>query len=535
MSGVWSDGLVVVDGRVTDEKLAELLDLQNEQPELDFKRQIVLGTAEGLVELAKDVGAMQVLGGYIVGGVDDHGVPSGEMDDTDTRPFDEANLVPQLLRYLPEPLTVRCRVTEWQDHTLVLIFIGPHPNGYAIFRADGAYERPPGRPRVTFRAGEAFWRDGTRSVRISQAGMERIIARRILAAKDDWISEQQELRRREREELEAGHAGRNLARAPLGAVTLGLATEELTTAVLEIVRADDRIALKHLLGDAPRRAAQILERDQFEIELGELLDKLAALAALFLEYDQSELFARVVGRFAEIYSLPVGPHDDRRFSLTTGISPTEKAPRVFLLVIERIYGLGGLAVRRRRWEAIRELTLQRPERMDEYWKNWLRHALTMGSRAKQLQRQDENGPVIEISLLARAAAVVEHEPALRPDTSDADAILTSLAQFDLLSNLVAVDGAGAIESRSSGIYYTNWARFRQERIQPVAEGLLSDPAMRRAIFGERSDVDLAVALNSIGQMAHGQGVRFDGFWGWHDPPVSEFIEQNLPRQVAPGD
>jgi hypothetical protein len=30
--------LVVVDGRVTDEKLAELLDLQTEQPELDFKR-----------------------------------------------------------------------------------------------------------------------------------------------------------------------------------------------------------------------------------------------------------------------------------------------------------------------------------------------------------------------------------------------------------------------------------------------------------------------------------------------------------------
>jgi hypothetical protein len=48
--------LVVVDGRVTDEKLAELLDLQTEQPERDCKRIISPGTTEGLVELTKDVG-----------------------------------------------------------------------------------------------------------------------------------------------------------------------------------------------------------------------------------------------------------------------------------------------------------------------------------------------------------------------------------------------------------------------------------------------------------------------------------------------
>ena len=47
----------------------------------------------------------------------------------------------------------------------------------------------------------------------------------------------------------------------------------------------------------------------------------------------------------------------------------------------------------------------------------------------------------------------------------ADAILTSLAQFDFLSNLAAIDGAGELDHKA---YYTNWSRFRQERINPVA-------------------------------------------------------------------
>ena len=61
---------VVVDGVVSDEKLSELLALQTEYPELDLKATIDLTSTRDVVELAKDVGAMQVGGGYIVIGVD---------------------------------------------------------------------------------------------------------------------------------------------------------------------------------------------------------------------------------------------------------------------------------------------------------------------------------------------------------------------------------------------------------------------------------------------------------------------------------
>lgn len=46
---------VVVDGRLSDEKLAELLALQTEYPELDYKATVDVTTTEGKVKLAKVV------------------------------------------------------------------------------------------------------------------------------------------------------------------------------------------------------------------------------------------------------------------------------------------------------------------------------------------------------------------------------------------------------------------------------------------------------------------------------------------------
>jgi hypothetical protein len=528
---VVDDKLVVLDGRVDDEKLAELLALQNERPALDFKELIDLTNKPGLIELAKDVGAFQVAGGYIIGGVDGHGVPNGTMNGCDTRLFDEANLAPKLRQYLPESTTVHSRVTKWKGHTVVIIYVAPNPDGCAVFKAVGQYPKPAGgknEMNVVFREGEIFWRNGTRSERISQQGLREIIDRQVAREKETWISEQHELRRHEREAIEAAYAGRELAKAPLGTVTLSLTNDELRIAVLELIRAADQVALTHLLNDARARAADAINRDQIESELGELLDKLGVVAVVCLEYEQPEIFDRVVNVFAQIYSLPLGPHDDRRFSLSTAIDPREKAPRVFLEVLERVYALGGVGVRLKKWEAIRELTLQTPDRIDDYWKNWLRHGQVMAARAQQFVAKNESGQETEISLLTLAAKVVESESGLHPDTDDKDAILTSLAQFDLLSNLIAIDAAASVES---SVFYTSWARFRQERIQPIADRIATDSEFRKAIFGG-SDTNLALALLAVGKMARTEGIRYDGFWGWDTgTPIGNFIQENAPSDV----
>lgn len=519
------DELVVLDGRVTDEKVAELLDLQNEHPRVDFKRRIALKDKADVVEVTKDCGAMEAAGGYLVIGVDDHGVPTGEMDGCNVQSFDEANLVPKLQKYLPEPLTIRSRVTTQKGHTVVVIFVAPHPDGYAVFKADGQYEKD-GDTVTVFRQGDIFWRNGTRSEKISQRGLQEAFERRVAREKAAWMEEQNELRRRERQESEAGLAAREVAKGALVQLNLGLPPDELRIAVLELLSAGDKIRLLYLLNDARPRAASAIERNEIE-QLAELLDKLAVIATVALEYEQDELFERVIGVFAQIYSLPVGQYDDRRFGLSTYIDPAEKAPRVFLQVLDRVYALGALAVRLNRWEPVRQLTLQFPDRLDDYWKNWLRHGQVMASRAQQLSKT-QNGREIQISLLSRAAELIQREPALRPDTGDEDEILTSLTQFDLLSNLAAIDGA---DSTDSAVFYTNFARFRQDRIEPIAERLLTDAKLRHAIFRDHDDGDLAVALQAVARMAHSEGVRYDGFWGWDRTPVGEFIAKHTPSSV----
>src|SRR5262249_35897330 len=153
--------------------------------------------------------------------------------------------------------------------------------------------------------------------------------------------------------------------------------------------------------------------------------------------------------------------------------PKAKAPRVFLAVLQQVYALGALAVRLKRWEVVRRLTLLHPDSVGSYWTNWLRHGLTMASRAQHFTQTRKDGSVVELSLITLAAQAVERAAALHPDTDDSETILTSLAQFDFLSNLAAVDGAGSTDSK---VFYTSWARFRQERIQPVADRLVDDPA-----------------------------------------------------------
>lgn len=515
---------VVLDAILSDEKLEELLALKAEYPELDFKETVDLTTTEGLVELAKDVGAMQVLGAYIIVGVDGHGVPTGSLDGIDLRSFDEANLAPKLGKYLPEPLELRTRVVERGGHMLVLTYVGPHSSGLSIFKADGKYKKG-GKEVVRFRAGDVFWRDGTRSVRLSQQGFEQIVARRIAAAKREWIEEQQEIRRQEQAELQTAYESRQVAQAPVGAVNLDLGTHALAAAALELVRADDEIPLEHLLVEVTARARARIEAGEIEAELADIVDKLTCLAAAFLTYRQRRWFEAAVAALVQIFTLGFGEEpNSQRFGYSTFIDPREKAPRVWLLVIERVYAIGALAARRRDWQAVRTLTLQLPEKVDGYYGNWLRYAVTMSARAQHLADR-QNGRAIEVSLLSRVLSDTAELACVRPDGVNDDQFLTSLAQFDVLSNVVAVDGSGHASDR---VFYPNFARFRQVRIQPVIDRLLVDKKMREALF-TCDDEKLAVALQAIAKNAREVGFRFDGFWSWERTPVGEFIAANLPK------
>ena len=81
---------------VTLEQLQHLLSLGHEMQTLDYRRSCDIDDARAKVELAKDVAAMQIDGGWIVVGADDSGVPVlPGVPAHDGKRFDEANLRPK--------------------------------------------------------------------------------------------------------------------------------------------------------------------------------------------------------------------------------------------------------------------------------------------------------------------------------------------------------------------------------------------------------------------------------------------------------
>ncbi len=164
------------------------------------------------------------------------------------------------------------------------------------------------------------------------------------------------------------------------------------------------------------RARQLTEAGQVEEELGALLDRLACLAATFLEYGQKGWFERIIGVFREIYSMPLAEGDAQRFGYSSRISRDELAPGVWSQLMPQVYALGGLAVRRGDWAPVRALTLQLAERLTGYETNWLRHSVTMMSRASRLHEEQE-GRVVELSILNVARADAGRLECLRPTAS----------------------------------------------------------------------------------------------------------------------
>jgi hypothetical protein len=92
--------VLTVEPVVSEEKLRVLLAEQHESATLDYKRVADLGDKRTAVELAKDVAAMQVEGGFIVVGADDRGHPTGLVTQPAASLFDEARLRSKLTKWM---------------------------------------------------------------------------------------------------------------------------------------------------------------------------------------------------------------------------------------------------------------------------------------------------------------------------------------------------------------------------------------------------------------------------------------------------
>lgn len=496
--------------RLDDERLVEVLGEQHEYEGLDYKSMLDLGEQRQLVEFVKDCGAMSAEGGYIVVGADDHGRVTEGIPPANVRLFDEATLRGRVRRYLPD-IEIRSAVHLFEGAQVALIWIGPHPHGFAIFAADGQYPDGADRSQTVFRQGDVYIRRGSASVRADQRDMEQLRLR--------FVEQERTRIRREWAADIVAQGGQATARETASRSALGwqLDADAFLDAAVEHVRAGDTIPIRLLLASVKLTATELIERGNNDA-LTQLLDQLACLAALGMTIQIDWLFDEAVVGLAAVYE---AGHD--RF--VQPLSDGTPASVVWLETAVRVIGLGGLAVRMQRWQAVRALAL-RPGEADKptsLHRTWIRHALTQAARGNLFARERDGQPV-QISVLVLARETVDRLACLRPDLPAAsDAVLDSLCQFD------ALGGVAALANGTDSNVYPSFGAFNEYRTEPALVRLIRDPAVREAI-GPIDNQSLANALRYLDRSA-----RSEFFMNWdqyYDATINEFLASNPPPPQA---
>lgn len=488
---------------VSEEKLRVLLAEQHESVSLDYKREADLSDKRTVVELAKDVAAMQVEGGFIVIGADDHGHPTGLVTPVHASLFNEARLRPKLRRWLPEPFDIRSARHVVDGSLMVLVYVGPNPAGFVVTADDGRYDN---KQPLVFRRGDVFVRHGTASEVWNQKDIDRIIDRRVAKEKEGWRSELSEEIRR----LGVASVGAQVATGPIAGVTWQLDSESFDAVILELLRRNDDVPLRVLLGRAAAEADRLLDADAGD-DLETLLDRLLQLGSFAAFTARDEWVQEVLVALAAIYERGFRLPSDRRRAI------------LWMNLMARLFALGGLVVRSRRWSLLRDIVLQQPRGLDQLYLNWIRHAHTQAARA-ELPGPDDEGRERHLSFIDLGARVATRVEAARVDGASDDDVLDSVAQLDALATLIAgADRSGT--DREYRAYYPTFHLWYSRRVEPALAQVISDPDLRATVVPAMPDRDLAQLFLELARPPS-QLWSAAPWGGYESPDLTGFIARN---------
>lgn len=323
-----------------------------------------------------------------------------------------------------------------------------------------------------------------------------------------------------------GHPVRQAARQPPAPLplTLDMQTDRDTAADLirELLEAGNTTRVNIYLSAAAHALLPAIEAGD-EPKLNDALDRITDLAAVSLSDKATEApVIRAIEALHEAF--------DHGLHARGGAN---RVPReqLWVATLARARAVGALAVRLRHWEPARLLVSHKVDPQESrVWQMWFRFGDVWASRSR-LYSSDNN--VLESSRvpLRLAAGHALRLPTLRPDElDDEDALITSLCQFDFVTNLVAAWEARADPPREAAFPY--FAAWEGERVRPTAERLISDPNCRGALLSGTDDQDLADLLRQVSEYADrmSQSMGSWGFWdGFIGGKVQAFLARNPPR------
>lgn len=501
--------MIVPDGRTDLEKLKELLG-NPEQTHLDLKASVDLSSPSDKLKFVKDAVAMasRPEGGYILIGVDDDGNPCAPIGTIGDRARYDGSRVGALIRgYVEASVHAVVEIHELDNHEIVVIYVH-NPDRLPIpFNKAGEHPNPraSGKDITVFRKGEIFVREGPENVPIRYAHWADLLA----AYANDIRAHANEAALSMLREVLAGGSSRpgDTSGVPL---LMDMDETTFTATAVRLLETGGDIRLRQFLRTVYPSVGSAIDLSAFS----DALDRWTIFCAQALNFDRADLVDDATDILIEVYE-SLGVDDD--------------ANRRRLVVVERIYIVGSLAVRLKSWEILRSLVL-RPVPGNAYepayvYSSWIRAAQVYASRAG-LTDYRRGG-----NLLSAARELMVEHPAMRPDLSDeaiphevsrSDSALNSLCQFDFAYCLVvAALGTG----HSDG--YPSSAAFDEDRVTPITHLLVSDRSMRRRLLPGVTDADISAAVKATYEVAIRESANnYGGRWWAMPHSVDAFVENS---------
>lgn len=507
---------VVVDGRLTREKLDELLSLAAEHSELDFKASLDLTDAPHRLGLVKDIIALANTGtgGYIIVGANEDGSAARDRQPVDARRFDSADLAQLVSRHVVAAPIVAAQTHEVDGWTFVLIHVAPSTNNLpCIIDSSGEYDRGDGRMKTVLQEGVLYVREGTHTVTATDAHWAQLLGRyraAIMAESREGIDA---LIRKVVEGL-----GENVGGQRLSPLALEMDDETFIEAVEPYL--DKPEGERRLRRFVRSVKADISVSNPDEQARSNALNKLAAVAVQAVFAESRETFETVIKTIHEAYEASVEGYEG-------DYSPAPRAA-YWLDVALRLVCIGAAALRDEAWWTMVPLV---DRRGNWYHPGWIRHALVQASRAGLLS----GGTREDALMLVKARALAAAHPVLCPDIRAVrevgageefehnDVLLNSMCQFDFTWCVVA--RLLHPEEGDSRLFYPSCAALFQDRTQPIIVRLATSAELRTAVFPDRTDEDWAGAMKRVLIVAEQQSHHSGGWWDGadYDQRVEAFV------------
>jgi hypothetical protein len=219
---------------------------------------------------------------------------------------------------------------------------------------------------------------------------------------------------------------------------MGVDESTFAAAMVSLLESGNDVRLRQFIRSLNGTAGPATSVEEFT----RALNKWAIFCAQALYFERGDLVDGAIEKLWDAYQ-KLGANAD--------------ATRKRLAAVERIYVVGGLAVRQEAWETVNSLVLRPvPTNVREtgyVYSSWIRNAQVYATRERTYTAPDEFGRTRGGFIISAARELMVEHPAMRPDLTDAqlpaeeitrdDAALNTLCEFDIAyCFIVAAMGTG---------------------------------------------------------------------------------------------